>query len=1155
MPKVHARAVVWLGVLLACCSCAFALDPALDIRQYAHRSWKISEGFSKGGIYSIAQTPDGYLWMGTRFGLLRFDGVRNLPWQPPQDQRLPAGTIRCLLGSRDGTLWIGADGLASWKDGRLTQYPNLAGRVISTLLEDREGTVWAGTIGGPSSGRLCAIRGVNAHCYGDDGGLGPGVLALYEDKNGSLWAGVKDGLWRWKPGPPQFYSLAAEPDGIQALAEDADGALLVGWNGGIYRVVEGRTEAYPLRGASRKFRAMRILRDRNGGLWIGSQEYGLVHVHQGRADAALPTEDMSGEDVNALFEDREGDIWVGTRSGFDRFRDAAVATLTANQGLSNAHVGSLVADKDGSVWLATYGGLNRWQHGQITIPQIGSGKRDGKIKGFASNPLFRDDRGRIWVSTPREVGYLENGRFTSISGIHISGKVLSFDQDTAGNMWVVNEDFGLIRISRQNAVQQIPWARLGHEDHASFLAADPKQGGLWIGFLRGGIVYFAEGAVRASYTPADGLGEDRVSGFEFDHDGTVWVSTEGGLSRLKNNRIVTLTSRNGLPCDAINWVIEDDDRSLWLYMTCGLVRIARSELDAWVAAVDKAQGASLPIKVTVFDSSDGVRSLSEPGHYNPQVAKTPDGKLWFLPFNDVSVIDPHHIPFNKIPPPVYIEQITGDGKSYEASSGLHLPAHVRDLGIDYTALSLVAPEKVSFRYKLEGQDRDWRQVVNQRHVEYSNLPPGNYRFRVMASNNSGVWNEQGAALDFAIAPAYYQTNWFLALCVATFLALLGAAYRIRVRQLRRQESKLRDVIETMPTFAWTALPDGSVDFVNRHWQEFTGLSTEKTADAGWEAVIHPSDLKRHAENWRASLATGQPFEIEVRYRRAADGQYRWFLTRAVPLRDEQGKILKWYGVSTDIEDRKLAELERERLRADLAYISRLTTMGELTASLAHEIKQPIAAAVSNAEACLQWLAREPPDLGEVCEAATEMVKEARRSAEIINRVRSLFKKQEIQREVLDLNELITDTVFLTRDEANRRSISVRTELDVELPRVSADRVQLQQVLLNLMLNGLEAMNSARGELIIRSQCDQEGQPLISVSDTGVGLPMENADQIFNAFFTTKPQGTGMGLSISRSILESHGGRLWATANDGRGTTFYFTLPAAAEEINVPATGT
>ena len=772
MDKGHrrTRAVVALGILLACCACAFALDPSLDINQYAHTAWKVREGFVGSEINSIAQTPDGYIWLATQFGLFRFDGVRNVPWQPPQDQHLPPGTIFSLFVDRGGTLWIGAKGLASFKDGKLTHYPELAGHYIFKILEDHEGTIWASGVTDPI-GKLCAIRNGNIQCYGGDGTLGLGALSLYEDSKGNLWAGVLNGLWRWKPGHPKFYPLPGQPDGIQALAEDTDGALLVGWSGRIYRFVEGKTQPYSLGGT--QFRAHRMLRDRNGGLWIGTSGRGLMHVHRGRTDVFAQSDGLSGEDVHSLFEDRENNIWIATGNGLDRFRDMAVVTLTEKQGLSGDPVSVVLPDMDGTVWFGSRGGLDQWNNGQT------------KTYPVYPESLFQDDRGRIWVSTPRELGYLENGRFTSVRGVP-GGNILSITQDTAGNLWLINETAGLFRISPHNDVRQIPWSGLGHKDHASVLAADRTQGGLWIGFFLGDIAYFSDGKVRATYTTTDGLGAGRVSDFQFDDDGMLWVSTEGGLSRLKNNRVATLTSKNGLPCDTVHWAIEDDDRSFWLYTACGLVRIGRSELDAWSTAADKQEDASRRIQITVLDSSDGVRGLASPGHYHPQVAKTPDGKLWFLPWDGVSVIDPRHLPFNRTPPPVHIEQVTADGKAYDLAQGLSLPAHVQHIDIDYTALSLVVPEKNRFRFKLEGYDRDWRDVGNRRQAFYTNLPPRKYRFRVMASNNSGVWNEAGAFLDFSVAPAYYQTTWFRVSCGAVFLLLLWGIYRLRVQQLQHQ---------------------------------------------------------------------------------------------------------------------------------------------------------------------------------------------------------------------------------------------------------------------------------------------------------------------------------------------------------------------------------
>src|SRR5262249_1784263 len=254
--------VTWM--LLAWGPSVFPLNPALGIHPYAHMSWKIRDGFPKGQVRSIAQTPDGYLWLRTEFGLQRFDGVRSVMWQPPADQHLPSDFIWSLLVTRDGTLWIGTSkGLASWKDGKLTEYPELAGQYIFKLLEDREGTVWVGGAGVPT-GRLCAIRGGSVQCYGEDGALGRAVLNLYEGSKGGLWAGVKDGLWHWKPGPPKFYPVPDQPNGVQGLAEDNDGALLIGTESGVKRFVDGKIEAFPLPGAVPQFDAQSLLRDRDG---------------------------------------------------------------------------------------------------------------------------------------------------------------------------------------------------------------------------------------------------------------------------------------------------------------------------------------------------------------------------------------------------------------------------------------------------------------------------------------------------------------------------------------------------------------------------------------------------------------------------------------------------------------------------------------------------------------------------------------------------------------------------------------------------------------------------------------------------------------------------------------------------------------------------
>ena len=377
--------------------------------------------------------------------------------------------------------------------------------------------------------------------------------------------------------------------------------------------------------------------------------------------------------------------------------------------------------------------------------------------------------------------------------------------------------------------------------------------------------------------------------------------------------------------------------------------------------------------------------------------------------------------------------------------------------------------------------------------------------------------------------------------------------RKRVEQeLRRSEQELRKVLQTIPAMAWIASADGVNEFITEVWVEYTGLTLEDSRGTGWQSALHPDDFQRCVAEWRVAVGSGQMFESEVRLRHASDGGFRWFLGRAVPLRDENGTIVRWYGVFTDIEDRKRAEQERDRLHqleAELVRVSRVTSMGELSASLAHEVNQPITAVVSLANACLRWLARDPPELAEAREAAGKIVRDGTRAGQLIQRLRALYQKDASpRREAFALNPSIQEIVGLLHQKAIGHAVKIRTELAQGLPELRADRVQLQQVLMNLMLNGLEAMETG-GELLVRSRLET-GHVSVSVSDTGVGLPLDGTQRLFDAFFTTKPRGLGMGLAISRSILESHGGRLWAAANEGRGATFHFTLPVDGTATSV-----
>ncbi len=371
--------------------------------------------------------------------------------------------------------------------------------------------------------------------------------------------------------------------------------------------------------------------------------------------------------------------------------------------------------------------------------------------------------------------------------------------------------------------------------------------------------------------------------------------------------------------------------------------------------------------------------------------------------------------------------------------------------------------------------------------------------------------------------------------------------------LRRSESYLAEAQRVTHTGSWAWRVAGrDALHLSEEWYRIYGFDPEEGLSAWEERLqrIHPEDRAKWQEATDRAIGEKSDYEVEVRIL-LPDGTVKYIHTVGHPVLNASGDVVQFVGSVIDVTERKRAEEERERLRqaqADLAHVSEVTTMGELSASLAHEVNQPIAAAVTNANTCLRWLAGDTPNIEEARAAAMRIVKDGTRAAEIINRIRLLFKKGTPQRELVDVNEVIREMIVLLRSEATRYSISFRAELAADPPQVMGDRVQLQQVFMNLMLNGIDAMKdmNAGSELTIKSQQAENGQLLISVSDTGVGLPPQQADQIFNAFFTTKLHGTGMGLAISRSIVESHGGRLWAADNAPRGASFYFTLPSKVE---------
>jgi len=782
------------SVLFTSPSAVLALDPPLQAAQYAHTSWTARDGASLGLVFAMAQTPDGYLWIAGSFGLFRFDGLRFVLWEPPNGQSLPSGPYS-LLVSRDGTLWIGTfEGLVSWNGRELTRYSEIGRGFVTSLLEDRDGTIWAGALDRDGTAwaglhveraLLCAVRAGQVRCSKPEEGFGSFVWSLAEDRAGNLWVGAETGVWRWSPGTPERYPMPGMRVGD--LSTTFDGQILIGIRGaGLKQVAGDQLVPYPIRRAikpdewvaDRDVKANKLLRDRDGGLWIGTEGLGLVHVKDGQADTFARAEGLSGNIACSLFEDREGNIWYGSERGVDRFRKLPVTTLSTKQGLPDDVTQSVLATTDGSIWVATNDGLARWKDGRLVVYKERDGLPDAQV-----HSQYQDADGRLWVSTARGLVYSANDRFVLVNGLP-SNEIYSITGDAAGNLWLSSAT-GLVRLHRGRFVDNVPWSAFGRPRQAQVIIAD--RGGVWLSFWDGsGVFRFKDGKIEATYTSAQGLAVGHVAGLRLDAEGAVWAATdEGGLSRIKDGRVTTLSVANGLPCNKIQWSTLDDKGALWMYMACGLARIGRDDLAAWIA------DSGHRVAPKLWDGADGVPGLiGGQASFNPAVTKGLDGRLWFVAGAELEWVDPDHLPFNPVPPPVRIETLAADHRPYSVANGLRLPPLVRDITIEFAALTLVDPKSTRFRYRLEGHDDDWQEAVDRRQASYTNLPPGNYRFRVKASNNSGVWNEEGAQLDFSILPAFYQMVWFRAACVVLFVGLAWSGFQLRlhmrIRRLHRQ---------------------------------------------------------------------------------------------------------------------------------------------------------------------------------------------------------------------------------------------------------------------------------------------------------------------------------------------------------------------------------
>jgi PAS domain S-box-containing protein len=1139
-----------------------ALDPHRVISQYVRDRWTIENEFPGGAVSSIAQTPDGYLWIGTDKGLFRFDGVSFRGFQQAHPESLSIGPVRQLMTDDSGDLWVL---LANTKLLRFHDEKFELGR--------EEAEVGVTAIAKRADGApLFASLAYGVLSYRDGKFIS---ISATSDRSPTPTASSYDDLstrLSWATSVAS-HSLAQPDSAVTSMVGTSEGRVWLGTSDkGLFYLDHGRISPVRLPGGSRNIHSLLLLE--NGDLWVGT-ERGVFRWNGEELSQIGIDRSLRQVEVRAMVRDRDANIWVATNAGLARVNNEGVSF--DDVGLDRTKpVTALLEDREGNLWIGRSKGIERVRETTfVTYPFRRSREESG-------GPIFVDAAGRVWFSSFKGgLQWLREGQGEIVSKDGLNQDVVYSITGDGNELWVGRQRRGLTRLhySAGRMTARTYTISDGLPENSVYAVYRSRNGSVWAATVNAGLSQFVDGHFM-TYSTANGLPSNSITSIGESPNGTMWFGTPNGLVKYSKNQWSALTARDGLPNDNITCLLTDTTDTVWIGTVSGLALLKSGHIKKLDYMPSALRGEILGIAGDNFGNlwvatSDGILSVKcarllsttltesdvreyglEDGLIGKQGVKRfrsvfadPHGKIWFSTDRGLAVVDPLRADGGSVPVIVHIESLSADGNSLDLEPPLRVPPDTHRLIFKFSGLGLSDPKRIQFKYKLERFDRDWSEAGSGRAAIYTNVDWGSYNFRVVASNSAGIWNDRATELSFSIAPIWYQTRTFRILLSASLLLSTWTLYRWRVHQLRSQEKSLRDVVETIPAMTFTALSDGFCTFVNKRWTEYTGFSVEQISGAGWQHAIHPEDVARHSDKWGISVATGQPFEDEARFRCAADGLYRWFLVRGIPLLDHHGKIVRWYGTLTDIEERKRAEEERERLRQledDLAHINRVSMLGEMAASLAHEIKQPIAATITSANTCVEWLAHEPPNLDRARAAAARIDKYANRAAEIIDRIRSLYKKSPTQREPVDVNGIIEEMLTLLKGEATRRSVAMCAELTTDLPRIIADRVQMQQVFMNLVLNAIEAMKDSGGELAVKSQL-QDGQLRFSVGDTGVGLPMEKMDQIFSAFFTTKPQGSGMGLAISRSIVESHGGHLWATSNDGRGATFHFTLPIRMTE--------
>lgn len=764
------------GTLQAAIHASIPINP---LRQYHERAWEVEEGLPLGDVESVAQSKNGYLWVGTRRGLARFDGVDFKVIDPPNIPKLKNSFISALCVTRDGSLWIGtsAFGLMQLKDGKFVSHtlgsaPETSN--IMTIFESQDGSLWVGTVGG-------AFHLQNGQWteYTRRDGLGSSVVRSFCESEGNLWIGTAESLdLRKKEGITTYAPAENRP--VRVLFKDQQGTVWMGFIGGLGCLRDGKFTLYTREDGLPDNTISAIFQDHHGDLWVGTYG-GLCRFAGGKFVVEKDQRNTFYDRVNAICEDHEGNIWVGTRDALHELRVKHFTTFTRQEGLAHNNIMSVLEDRKGNIWMGTWGGaLNRLNESGVSTYSY-EGSSIDLVLG-----IFEDRDGSLFFGTDYTSGAfrMKNGVIDRLWGKKEGAQnpaVRLIWRDREENLWFGTDNGLLLWNGRQRFL----------ETNIIRCMLEDNQGTLWVGTSKG--LFFRKNGQFISWSSQEKGLLDTILALYQDAEGSLWIGTAGsGLKRLKDGKLTSYTMRQGLFSDQVFEILEDNHG--WLWMSCykGIFRVSKKNLD------------ELDLKKTprissiAYGKADGMENVQCTGIAKPGAWKSRDGRLWFATAKGVVMTDPNiDQESNEQPPPILIEEVVVDKQHFAFPLGdnasaqdlaptLRVPPGHGDVEFHYTGLSFQAPEKVRFKYKLEGVDSDWTRVT-RRVAYYNNLPPGSYLFRVKCCNNDGVWSERDAAVILVLAPHIWQTWWFMTGTAILAVGVAGGTVRYTTKRNIEQE--------------------------------------------------------------------------------------------------------------------------------------------------------------------------------------------------------------------------------------------------------------------------------------------------------------------------------------------------------------------------------